>query len=519
MLIDSESDEPPVEPPALPPQFEPAQAAAVPERRPEVIDYGEYKLVVCGSQRGADKLVGPGGFTYNVHSKSQSSKTWQCTFRPRGNVCKARVHQRFVNARHANFTATRIPHSCPPGHKRSVADMVVISKAKAAAVKSVGKSASSLFEEEEMEYHKIAGVYTNMDPRLSANRINKHRQGLRPNEPTTTDFDYDENFLPGFKVATVRAGGEVAHIFSTDLQLAYLTSVRTWYCDATFSVVGPPFKQLWTITGHVRRPADQGQQRLREEKINTYLLYAIMSGKSQALYREIIKAVLRRLVARNQPIRVNHVVLDFERAAWNAVREAFMQMDIEMPRVRGCVFHWCQALYRKIIGCGLANCYKGKSEEGRFLRRLMGLPLIPSEAVWDIVQWFHSNAPTQNHKKVTEYILKTYVCEGALFKTREWSGYRILHRTNNACESNHHRLNAQTSKNLGFYRLVAVLHKESERFAAQATHVSEGQLRQRIRSQTKSRDRQLIEAWDQHARQEIDDFQLLNKVHSSYRPT
>ncbi len=68
--------------------------------------------------------------------------------------------------------------------------------------------------------------------------------------------------------------------------------VRTWYADATFTVVGKPFYQLWTIIGHIRR---SGPRRRREEKVALNLVYAIMSGKTHGLYCEVIRANLRAL--------------------------------------------------------------------------------------------------------------------------------------------------------------------------------------------------------------------------------
>jgi len=43
-----------------------------------------------------------------------------------------------------------------------------------------------------------------------------------------------------------------------------------------------------------------------------------------------------------QSIKVNQVMIDFEKAMWNCLREVLPDMT-----VKGCLFHWTQALWRK----------------------------------------------------------------------------------------------------------------------------------------------------------------------------
>jgi len=515
MISDSESDEAAVLPdvPPMVPQQQQAQVAD----GPDTIRHGEYTLVVGGSQRGKDILVDGQGFTYNVQKKRDGITWWQCTYRPRNDRCHAKVTQFPLPDNSYHFVPGHQQHRCPPNHRREVSTMVIMKKAKAKAIKHIGVSARKLLTQVEEEHKQTTqGGILHMRQRTAINAINKHRQSVRPNEPTTVDFHYEEEFCPDFKIAQVTWETQVAYIFATPLQLAYLSSVRTWYADATFKVVGPPFSQLWTIIGHIRR---SGARRRREEKAAVNLLYAIMSGKSQGLYREVVKAVLRVLRERRYEVRVDRVMLDFELAEWNAFREAFVQIELPCPKLSGCVFHWAQSVMRKIDNCGLRRCYQQPTEQGRFLRRLIALPLVPPDAVWDMINWFDSNAPSTAHKKVTKYIMDTYADpHKALFKPQSWSGYRRLHRTNNACENNHHSLNSDTTRSLGFYRLVDFLHQRSQRMSTLATHVNDGHVTQYIRPSTIRRDAKLCDAWDKHARQELSDFQLLEKVNFAYRP-
>ena len=44
-----------------------------------------------GTKRGKDMLVDSDGFTYNICKVTENATYWQCTVRPKGNSCKAKV--------------------------------------------------------------------------------------------------------------------------------------------------------------------------------------------------------------------------------------------------------------------------------------------------------------------------------------------------------------------------------------------------------------------------------------------
>ena len=65
-----------------------------------------------------------------------------------------------------------------------------------------------------------------------------------------------------------------------------------------------------------------------------------MSGKKTKDYKAVIKAVLEMLPV---PPAVRKITVDFEMAVWKTLRELMPNVDI-----MGCVFHWTQALWRKV---------------------------------------------------------------------------------------------------------------------------------------------------------------------------
>lgn len=516
-LVDSDSEDVPLPPADVDAGIVLHQAAV--DEGPEIENFGEYQIVRGASQRGHNLLIGPDQRTYNVSRRTDTCTTWQCTVRPKGAArCGAKVYQNFSLDGTSQFNTSRAAHKCVADKQRSAATLVIMKNAKAAAKQNLAVSARRLLKDAESSYsggdHER---YAFKDQRLAANSINRHRQKLRPVEPKTTVVNYDETFRPGFKIATVNTDGQNAYVFSTRLQLEYLARCQTWYGDGTFKLVGKPFYQLWSLNGHVRKAGPRVRLGA-DEKIHTAFVYAIMSGKGKSSYREIVTAVLRRMAELNLAPRVKHVVLDFEKAEWIGIEEAFTQCGLQLPRLRGCVFHWTQAVFRKITNVGLAQSYKRRDDRGRFLRRLISLPLMPPQSVQELATWFHDNAPSGAYKKVTQYILDTYVSDGALFKPMQWSGYRTVHRTNNSIEGFHHKLNLMGTSKLKFYRLVSLLYENAQHFKADVAHVQEGHLRQKLSKKTKAINVKLTRAWDAHAQGEIDDFELLLRCNVAYRP-
>jgi len=75
---------------------------------------------------------------------------------------------------------------------------------------------------------------------------NRARQRLRPQDPTTLDFEYDNEFEGhDFLKSDIRRKTQRHLIFATEEGLSLLSKSKTWYVDGTFKVVHEPFTQLF----------------------------------------------------------------------------------------------------------------------------------------------------------------------------------------------------------------------------------------------------------------------------------
>ncbi|KAK3744787.1 hypothetical protein QZH41_014782, partial [Actinostola sp. cb2023] len=86
--------------------------------------------------------------------------------------------------------------------------------------------------------------------------------------------------------------------------------------------------------------------------------------------RKIIKVIPGEYLA------VEKVVLDFEKAMWSALKETLPDANI-----MGCVFHWTQAVWRKVQELGLATVYSEDDGTHRYIRQLMALPFLPATEI------------------------------------------------------------------------------------------------------------------------------------------
>ena len=122
--------------------------------------------------------------------------------------------------------------------------------------------------------------------------------------------------------------------FFTQRQLHLLARARTWFVDGTFYVVRSPFIQLWSIHAFVR--IDESMKQLP-------LAFGLMSSRRSKDYGAVINVLLGKIREARLNLSVESVVSDFEAALWNDVRRVLPQVDM-----RGCVFHWGQAVWRMV---------------------------------------------------------------------------------------------------------------------------------------------------------------------------
>jgi hypothetical protein len=119
-------------------------------------------------------------------------------------------------------------------------------------------------------------------------------------------------------------------------------------------------------------------------------------------------------------------------------------------QVKGILFHYCQALFRKVQNLGLSEAYRHEDSEIRkTIKRCFALALVRDEdfdMAWEIIA---ANVPPyETLIRFLYYMTDTWVDEAnALFLMHTWNHFNNLSmRTNNHLESWHGRFNSAVGK-------------------------------------------------------------------------
>ena len=115
-------------------------------------------------------------------------------------------------------------------------------------------------------------------------------------------------------------------------------------------------------------------------------------------------------------------------AAWIAIREAFPGV-----KLKGCAFHWSQAVWRHVQSVGLAEMYMRREGLHSFVRQVLALQFLPSTHIRQAVQMLQMKASTQATQTLIGYLRRQWL-DNPVFPAEAWSVYSQNVRTNNDAE-------------------------------------------------------------------------------------
>uniref|UniRef100_H3A3N7 MULE transposase domain-containing protein n=1 Tax=Latimeria chalumnae TaxID=7897 RepID=H3A3N7_LATCH len=139
-----------------------------------------------------------------------------------------------------------------------------------------------------------------------------------------------------------------------------LARADVWLADGTFKVVPLIFFQQYTI--HFQY----------QPGIIPAAVYCLLPNKTQTTYDHLLQ-VLTQLVPAASP---KQIPVDFESAAMSAFRKASPDATL-----RGCYFHLCQSVIRKIQEIGMKESYERDPDFSKAVLCLPVLSRVPKEDI------------------------------------------------------------------------------------------------------------------------------------------
>ena len=228
--------------------------------------------------------------------------------------------------------------------------------------------------------------------------IRRCQRGTLPKEPKTiTEFKLEDE-----RTKTARSQRFLIHdsgsesqsrvvVFASDEALRHLARQDEWFIDGTFSLSPKIFQQLYIIRAKLGTSA-------------VTCVYALLNGKSQSHYEEIMQAVLKRCEELGFTPDPTTVHLDFEQAAINAVKATFGPHVLTL----GCLYHLTQATWRKVQELGLSQYYTENGSFRHFCGMLDGLAFLPLSDVTEGMQYLR-NLDEEYTDDLLDYFDHTYV--------------------------------------------------------------------------------------------------------------
>lgn len=455
-----------------------------------------YTLLPTGTKKGGPLVVSSDGYAYShLKTLKKGGIVWRCNKRSKMHPCQAKLTSYGDEYRRGPTTHTHEPDPSLLYKKQ------LVTKVKSEASQHIFHSARDIV--------KTAMSDKGQRPKItSANSLqrtaNRQRERMRPKNPTNLDFQVDYEYLGAndFIVGDLRVDDQRHIMFATPKQLDLLRTTKRWFMDGAFKIVDAPFRggQLMSVHGFVR--SDEAMKQLP-------LLFVLMSRRSKEDYIAVLQKTCDIL---GEHISLEGFVLDFEAAAWGAIRVVFPYADI-----KGCCFHWCQAVWRHVQSVGLGPAYMERKSIWEYIKKLLVLPFLPANHIRPVFESLAAKANTNKLHQLVNYIRSTWI-ESTTFPIQNWSIYQHSVRTNNDVEGFHRRLNGDVGfQSLSFYKLVPALRKQAKEAELDLDELLDHGIGRLQRKKYRVVEERIQKDWERYANGEIDSAtKLLRAISHSY---
>ena len=484
-----------------------------------------YLKIEGATQNGKDVLVDSRGFEYihkntgaNMHNPD--GQTWECKVKHKGNKCNARY---MPNRRGPNGTRVDLfrgehnhPYSYKPEHVRELR-LALKKLCMLRPYDPAGLLVNEIFDQHiepvQFALHKEIERLSISQNALKS-MIHYYRRIHRAPTIHELMFELDMSHIPAnFMKFDGKSDDARFIIFQSVDQRGYMKNAFVWYIDATFRVVDKPFMQLFSV--HVFVIVNNIMKQIP-------VAFVLMSRRRKEDYIAVFKA-LKGLVTdiRGGP-KVVSMMLDFEAAMWSAMRDMMACNEFKQVKLRGCLFHFNQAIFRKILSLkGLKRQYRRDPGTERLCRHLMSLPYLPEELIMEqfirVEKELQESVVPGLHELAT-YMRSTWI-EGRMWTPTDWCQHGQQIRTNNNVEGYHNGLNQRVqTANTPFYGLTEKLHNEAVTVCRTVKQMYRGEITRRRKDATLARQKTLTTMWADLKSHTISPKTVLKKVSRMMTP-
>ena len=264
-----------------------------------------------------------------------------------------------------NTLTSRLTVTKPHSHDADVEEVQLVdlkSKLLEAATNSHGETSLRRIYDRVCAGHPAASKLTFA---MIENSMYRRKHKDHPKIPKTIEElvqscrAHPDSYGKYFKDDVVVDGETVAAIFSHPELQENLEEAEYVCKDATFQKVCKPFYQqltLWFKKGENIFPG----------------MTIFMKGKKQKWYEAAFRKV-KEIIPNFDPKEGNG---DFEKGLRNAAQKIFSSL-----RLRGCFFHYNQAIFKKVQKLGFQRKYAKSEQFRRWVKLLMHVPLLPSDLI------------------------------------------------------------------------------------------------------------------------------------------